>query len=163
MHAGKRGFTLIELMIAVAIIAMLAAIAIPNYSDYVRRGQIQEAFSQLSQYRVRMEQYYQDNRQYYNAANAASGNCGASLPSGGNSQYFAFYCGSAPATALGAAPAALAANAQGYFATAIGRGGSAAGFIYTINETGTRATKGIATAWGAPPADAETRWVDRKP
>lgn len=160
MQAGKRGFTLIELMITVAIIAVLAAIAIPNYSDYVRRGQIQEAFSQLSQYRVRMEQYYQDNRSYYNAANGPAGNCGASLPGAADSKYFTYYCGSAPST--GAAPAALAANAQAYFATAVGKGGTG-GFIFTINETGTRGTTGIPPVWGGLPADAGTRWVDRKP
>ena len=58
----SRGFTLIELMIAVAIIAILAAIAIPSYSEYVRRGRITEAISALSGMRVKMEQYFQDNR-----------------------------------------------------------------------------------------------------
>jgi len=58
------GFTLIELMVTVAIIAILAAIAIPNYSDYVRRGKLQEATSNVLAMRTKMEQYFQDNRSY---------------------------------------------------------------------------------------------------
>jgi type IV pilus assembly protein PilE len=58
------GFTLIELMVTVAIVAILAAVAIPNYTDYVRRGKIQEATSALLATRTKMEQYFQDNRFY---------------------------------------------------------------------------------------------------
>jgi len=58
------GFTLIELMITIAIIAVLAAIALPNYTDYLRRGKIQEATSTLLSMRTKMEQYFQDNRSY---------------------------------------------------------------------------------------------------
>ena len=63
----SRGFTLIELMIAVAIVAILAAIAIPSYTEYVRRGRVTEAFAALSGMRVKMEQYFQDNRTYADA------------------------------------------------------------------------------------------------
>ena len=59
-----RGFTLIEVMIVVAIVAVLAAIALPNYADYVKRGKIIEATSALSDLRTRYEQYYLDNRTY---------------------------------------------------------------------------------------------------
>jgi len=62
-----RGFTLIEVMIVVAIVAVLAAIALPNYSDYVKRGKIIDATSKLSDARVRLEQWFLDNRTYAGA------------------------------------------------------------------------------------------------
>src|SRR6266581_1407504 len=59
-----KGFTLIEVMIVVAIVAVLAAIALPNYADYIKRGKIIEATSALSDLRTRYEQYFLDNRTY---------------------------------------------------------------------------------------------------
>jgi type IV pilus assembly protein PilE len=58
------GFTLIELMIAVAIVAILSAIAYPSYRNYVIRGQIVNATDGLSAVQANMERYYQDNRTY---------------------------------------------------------------------------------------------------
>ncbi len=58
------GFTLIEVMITVAIIAILAAVALPNYIDYVTRSRLVEAKSNLSDMRTRLEQYFLDNRSY---------------------------------------------------------------------------------------------------
>jgi len=60
----QAGFTLIELMITMVVLAILSAIAIPSYIDYVRRGKIPEATSNLQAMKTKMEQYFQDNRTY---------------------------------------------------------------------------------------------------
>jgi len=59
-----KGFTLIELMIVVAIIGVIATIALPAYGDYVKRSKLVDATTQLSDGRVKMEQFFQDNRTY---------------------------------------------------------------------------------------------------
>ena len=60
----SQGFTLLELMIVVAIVAILTTIAYPNYRDYVIRGQLVDATQGLSAVRANMERYFQDNRTY---------------------------------------------------------------------------------------------------
>lgn len=58
------GFTLIELMVVVAIVAILAAIALPSYSRYVVRSNRVAAVACLSQYASYMERYYTTNLRY---------------------------------------------------------------------------------------------------
>jgi type IV pilus assembly protein PilE len=80
-----RGFTLIELMVAVAIVAIIAAVAYPQYTSYVQRSRLVEATGTLSTARVRLEQYYQDNRNY----GPAAASCGVAAPTG---DYFTYTC-----------------------------------------------------------------------
>ena len=63
----NQGFTLIEVMIVVAIIGILAAIAYPGYKDYVLRSKISEAVGAMETLRNDMERFYQDNRTYAGA------------------------------------------------------------------------------------------------
>jgi type IV pilus assembly protein PilE len=133
-----RGFTLIELMITIAIIAILAAIAVPQYTDYVTRGRIPTATGALADMRIKMEQYFQDNRTYVGALV-----CGAQLPTG--LSHFTMSCPT------------LTANTYTVRATGTG---AMNGFIYTIDQQGTRATTGV-PATGGWTANANC-WVTRK-
>jgi type IV pilus assembly protein PilE len=72
LSATQKGFTLIELMMVVAIIGILASIAMPAYNDYVTRSKIAEGLSGLSDGRVKLEQFFQDNHTYAGAADPAS-------------------------------------------------------------------------------------------
>jgi type IV pilus assembly protein PilE len=60
----NRGFTLIELMITVAIVAILAAIAYPSYQEHIRKGYRAQAQSFLMDVAFRQQQYFMDNRGY---------------------------------------------------------------------------------------------------
>ncbi len=128
---ARRGFTLIELMITVAIVAILAAVALPAYGDYVRRGQLPEAFAGMADLRVKMENYYQDNRNFgaTNCADTSPPSWATSTPTltYGGGQYFTFTC-------------ALSNSGQGYVITATGSAGRATGHTYTITNANVRRT-----------------------
>ena len=131
----KYGFTLIEVMITVAIVAILAAVALPSYRNYTLRGRIPEATSNLSTKRVRMEQWFQDNLRYTDAPTLAADTT--------SSKYFDF-SGTGTATT--------------YTLTATGKA-TMAGFSYTINQanaktstvTGVSGWTGNGTCWVSRP------------
>jgi type IV pilus assembly protein PilE len=125
------GFSLIELMIVVAIVGILASIAMPSYRDYVIRGKIQDATSALASKRIQAEQYFQDNRTYVDAGAFTNDGCTADSTS---SQYFDFSC--------------TAQTATTYIIQADGKD-TMAGFTYTIDENNNRATTAAAQGWTA--------------
>jgi type IV pilus assembly protein PilE len=106
------GFTLIELMVAVVIVGILAAVSIPGYRDYLRRGAIEEATSSLATGRVALEQYFLDNRTYV----------GATCPSATTN--FTYTC---------------TITATTYLITATGAN-LVSGFAYTLNSSDARTT-----------------------
>ena len=134
-----RGFTLIELMITVAIIAILSAVAYPSYTDYVRRGKITEAINVMSDVRVKMEQYFQDNRKY----DAGGGACPVVLADTPN---FTFAC------------APVAGPPVGYTVTSTGFG-SMNLFVYTVDQSNTKHTLGLPAGWTGV---GKTCWVLKK-
>lgn len=126
---AQRAFSLVELMLALAILAILAGIAWPSYSAYVQRGRILEAVTRLSESRAKMEQYFLDQRSYVDA----SGACGVPPPSPSAADAFVLQCSGTAST---------------YTYTATGTsGGAMARFAYSIDETGSRRTASLPANW----------------
>jgi type IV pilus assembly protein PilE len=139
----SRGFTIIEIMIVVVMVAILASIAVPSYSQYVTRSKIQEATSTLLSQRVKMEQFFQDNRTYAGACAP-----GTVAPMPGGLKYFTINC--------------AGLNAVGYTITATGgvAGGdtSMTGFSYSIDQGNNRLTVAVPAGWNAGPGNC---WVTK--
>jgi len=134
-HRPSQGFTLIELMITVGIIAILAAIAYPSYRNYVIRGQLVDATTGLSSVRANMERYFQDNRTYASVSATINPPCNTATPI--ISGKFSITCANAATT---------------FTATAVGAAGSGdlTGFSFTVNELDVQTT--VVTSPPAPTA-----------
>lgn len=72
MKTMQKGFTLIELMIVIAIIGILAAIALPAYQDYTKRSRVSEGLSLAGGVKSALTEYYASNNEWP-ANNAAAG------------------------------------------------------------------------------------------
>ena len=76
------GFTLIELMITVAVVAILAAIALPSYREYVRKGRRAEALNAVGSIQMALERWRAENPTY--------AGCGTGCSGAGTSSYYTF-------------------------------------------------------------------------
>jgi type IV pilus assembly protein PilE len=133
MRTGNSGFTLIELMVVVAILGILAAVAYPSYGDYIDRGKAADAIATLADTRVKLEQFFQDNRNYGTGTcgTDAGGTARITFPITTSKGYFQITC------ALQAASAGAAAN-SGYLITASTLTGPT--FTYTVDQSNLRKT-----------------------
>jgi type IV pilus assembly protein PilE len=139
-RSPRSGFTLIELMVTIAIVAILSAVAVPAYRDYVMRGRISQATSNLATMRVKLEQFYQDNRTY--DGGCAPGALGEPPPD----DDFAYSCEDLTATTFTVKATGVA-------------GGQMASFTYTLDQANERKTVSLPSGWGETPA---TCWIIKK-
>lgn len=136
----QQGFTLVEMMVTVAIVGILAAVALPAYDSYIKRSRVPAALDGLSAYLTRMEQRFQDAGSYANG-----GVCASTVPAVTS---FSITC-------------TLTDGGLGYLATASGTG-PMAGYAYTINHNGVRRTtahpKGVpaTNCWSTRGASCDT-------
>lgn len=140
MRAKSKGFTLIEIMIAVAIVAILAAVALPSYRNYTIRGKIPEATGNLAAKRVKMEQFFQDSRTY---VGATAGNSDTTT-----SKYFDFSATSGGTDSR---------TTSTYTLYAVGKG-AMAGFNFAVDQTNAKSSTvtGV-SGWSGNPSC----WVTR--
>ncbi|MES2830397.1 MAG: prepilin-type N-terminal cleavage/methylation domain-containing protein [Pseudomonadota bacterium] len=133
------GFTLIELIVTIAIVGILASIAVPTYQDYVMRAKLPEAGTRLTSIHAKMEQGYQD-KQFYDLdhCNRSAG------------KSFTFTC----TLGQGAKPQTFVAAADGIVAAGTDK------FRYVITHTGNRDTVTVPDAtWGTPGLGC---WITKK-
>jgi type IV pilus assembly protein PilE len=136
---SPQGFSLIELMIALAIATIIAAIAIPGYRDYMMRARIPEATSTLSALAMRLEQHYQDHHGY-----GDKNGCGVAMPA---DEFFTFQC-------------APQHSGQSFLLTASGKGkGEMSEFTFTLDQNGNAKTIQLPEAWGTTPTNC---WIAKR-
>lgn len=142
IRRGARGFTLIEVMITVAIIAILSSLAYPSYRDYVTRARLTDAVTGLTSMRANMERYFQDNRTYLDAGTFTSP-CNATT--GINTKYFTMSCSASTATTY-------TLQAQGV--------GAMSSFRLTLDSTNAQSQPQSAAGWNSN--NCTTIWVLQK-
>jgi len=140
---AARGFTLIEVMITVAIVAILATVAVPSYREYVLRGQLANATNGLATLRAQMERHFQDNRTYATAGTFTTP-CASTDAAPRTFGSFLVSCSGTP-------------SATAFTLQAVGSG-TTNGFTFTITEADVRATTAAPTGYNT----CTSKWLLKK-
>lgn len=143
------GFTLIEVIIAVAIIGILSAVALPSYRSHLIRGALTDGINGLATMRAQMERHFLDNRSYATVGSFVPP-CDASTSAASRTfGSFVVTC------AGGDAPTATAFVLRATGAT----GSNVAGFVYTVNQADVRTTTAPSgSGWNS----CTTAWLTRR-
>ena len=136
MKRVVKGFTLVELMVTVAIIGILASIAIPQYRDYVLQSRLVDAVSALSSVQPAADHFWMNKRTFTDFDR---------MPANTANFDYTFV------------PDAATPKAA-YLATATGKN-QALGFVYTVDQQGKRRTTAVKAGYGTAPADC---WIIKK-
>jgi type IV pilus assembly protein PilE len=137
-RAASRGFTLIELMITVAIVAILAAVALPSYSQYMRKARRGDAQSFMSEVVARQQHFLLDRRAYSASITdaPASGGLGMTIPANVSTYY------TVTLPAVGNSPPTFSVQAA-----PIGSQTSDTCGTLTINQAGQKTATGTGSCW----------------
>ena len=127
------GFTLLELTIVTAIVAVLGAVALPSYATYVTRSRILDGLARLADGRAKMEQFFLDQRTYVDD----SGACGVAPPVDGAADAFSVQCTGTASTFT-------------YTASGVAAKGMAS-FVYSIDQVGSKTTLSLPPGWSRTP------------
>lgn len=137
--SSPQGFSLIELMIALAIAAIIAAVAIPGYRDHMLRARIPDATSTLSELAMRLEQSYQDNQAYGDTKG-----CAITMPT---DEFFDFECSADN-------------SGQSFLLKASGKStGAMSDFVFTLEQNGNAMTAKLPATWGKAPFNC---WITKQ-
>jgi len=140
-------------MITVAVVAILAAVALPIYRNYAIRGQLVAQTNALASLRALMEQFYQDNRQYTNVTTATPTILSPCNDPAVQKNY--------PTFTLSCASSQLTATTYLLQAQALSTAMSS-GAAYTVDNTNAMATTGFPTNWGSVPGYGSSCWLLRQ-
>ena len=141
----QHGFTLIELMIVITVLSILAAIAYPNYQDYVTRSNRSDAKAMLSQVASRQEQFFLNNKSYTTGQAAVWTADTGDVDEDGSTADFVSEAGYYE-LGIAAGPTGSIATSYALTATAQGRqAGDTECDDFTLNSRGDRGVTGTGT------------------